>query len=71
MKGKVCLITGSTSGVGKAIALGLARLGAKIVMQCRDRQKGAEIADEIKHLSGNDSVDMMIADLSIQALGVE
>ncbi len=71
MIGRVCLITGGTSGVGKAIALGLARLGATIVMQCRDRQKGAKIADEIKHLSGNDSVDMMIADLSIQALGVE
>ena len=71
MKGRVCLISGSTSGVGKAIALGLARLGATVVMLCRDRQKGAKVADEIKNLSGNVSIDVMIADLSIQALAAE
>jgi NAD(P)-dependent dehydrogenase (short-subunit alcohol dehydrogenase family) len=67
MKGRVCLITGSTSGVGKAITTGLARLGATVVMLCRDRQKGTKIAEEIKNLSGNDRIDVMTADLSIQA----
>src|ERR671916_612758 len=58
---KVCLITGATSGIGKATAMGLATLGASIVMVGRDRGKG-----EMKEKSGNTSVDLMLADLSSQ-----
>ena len=36
MQGKVCLITGSTSGIGKVTALDLARMGATVVLVARD-----------------------------------
>jgi retinol dehydrogenase-14 len=66
MRGKVCLVTGSNSGIGKATALGLARLGASVVMVCRDQSKGEAAQAEIKTKSGNPSVDLLIADLASQ-----
>jgi short-subunit dehydrogenase len=63
---KGCLITGATSGIGKATAMGLATLGASIVMVGRDRGKGVVVMAEIKEKSGNTSVDLMLADLSSQ-----
>src|SRR3989442_8903285 len=66
MQGKVCLITGANSGIGKATALALARMGATVVMVCRDRVRGAEAQREIKMQSGNDAVDLLLTDLSSQ-----
>jgi NAD(P)-dependent dehydrogenase (short-subunit alcohol dehydrogenase family) len=66
MHGRVCIVTGANSGIGKATALGLAQMGATIVMVCRDRAKGEEAQNEIKTKSGNDAVDLMLADLSSQ-----
>src|SRR6266699_1360634 len=67
MKGKICIVTGANSGIGKAAALGLAQMGATIVMVCRNQIKGEEAQNEIKEKSGNDAVDLMLADLSSQA----
>ena len=66
MQGKVCLITGANSGIGKATALGLAQMGATVVMVCRDHARGEEAQREIKMKSGNDDVDLLFADLSSQ-----
>lgn len=66
MQGKVCLITGANSGIGKATAPGLAQIGATVVMVCRDRARGEEAQREIKTQSGNDAVDLLLADLSSQ-----
>jgi retinol dehydrogenase-14 len=63
---KVCLITGATSGIGKATAMGLANMGASVVMVGRDRGKGEAVMAEIKEKSGNASVDLMLADVSSQ-----
>jgi NAD(P)-dependent dehydrogenase (short-subunit alcohol dehydrogenase family) len=65
-QGKICLVTGASSGIGKATALGLAKLGATVVMVCRDANKGEAALSEIKRKSGSSSVDLLLADLSSQ-----
>ena len=66
LTGRVCLITGANSGIGKAAALGLAKLDATVVMVSRDKDKGEAALLEIRTLSGNKNVDSMVADLSSQ-----
>ena len=67
MEGKVCLVTGANAGIGKATALGLAQRGATVVMVSRDRERGETVQAEIARQSGNESVDLLLADLSSQA----
>ncbi len=64
MKGRICIITGSNSGIGKETAIGLAKMGATIVMVVRDQERGEKARIEIVKQTGNDSVDLMICDLS-------
>ncbi len=56
MTGKVCLITGGNSGIGKATALGLAKLNASVVIVSRDKDKGEATLIEIRSKSGNRNV---------------
>jgi retinol dehydrogenase-14 len=63
---KVCLITGATSGIGRATAMGLANMGAGVVMVGRDRGRGEAALADIREKSANASVDLMLADLSSQ-----
>lgn len=67
MNGKICLVTGATNGIGKATAQALAQMGATVVMVGRNPAKCAAVMSEIKHSSGNDAVEALIADLSIMA----
>ncbi len=64
MKDRVCMITGANSGIGRATALELAEMGAKLVMVARDKQKGELAMSEIRKQTGNDSIDLLLADLS-------
>ena len=66
MSGKICLVTGATSGIGAATALALAQRGATVIVAGRDLQKCAARVEAIKQLSGNPSVEHMVADLSVQ-----
>lgn len=66
MKGKICMITGANSGIGKATALGLAKMGATIIMVCRNKDRGEKALEDIKKEVENGTVDLMIADLSTQ-----
>ena len=67
MNGKVVLITGGTSGIGKAAAVELAGMGAEVVVTGRSAERGREAVGEIKARSGNDAVSLLLADLSAQA----
>ncbi|HJT57590.1 MAG TPA: SDR family oxidoreductase [Ktedonobacteraceae bacterium] len=67
MRDKICIVTGSTSGIGKATALGLAKLGATVVLVARDKDRGEATRTEIQTRSGNDAVDLLLADLASQA----
>ena len=66
MKGRVCLVTGATSGIGKAAAEELARLGATVVVVGRDEGKCAATVDQIRQTAGSPSIDYLRADLSSQ-----
>ena len=66
MQGKICMVTGANSGIGKATALELAQMGATVVMVCRDRARGEEARSEITTKSRNNAVDLLQADLSSQ-----
>jgi NAD(P)-dependent dehydrogenase (short-subunit alcohol dehydrogenase family) len=63
MRGKCCVVTGSTSGVGLQALRRLARAGADIVMVCRDKAKAEAIAVEVAALY-RVRVDIVVADLS-------
>ena len=67
MEGKVCLVTGATSGIGKATAMGLAKQGATVVIVARNQARGEGSLQEIRAISGNPRVDLLLADLSSQA----
>ncbi len=64
MIGKRVLITGATNGLGKQAALELAKMGAEIVIVGRDEIKTRKVTVDIKRLSGNSKVDLLVADLS-------
>src|SRR5260370_41631913 len=66
MHHNVVLVTGANAGIGKAIATDLARQGANVVMVSRDVRKGEEARREIAHVTGNRSIDLLVADLSSQ-----
>jgi len=67
MSGKTVLITGGTAGIGKATAVGLARLGARVAITGRHAERAEAAADDIRAASGNPAVDAYGADLSAQA----
>lgn len=72
MQGTVCVVTGANSGIGKETAKGLVRLGARVVMVCRNEEDGRDAQAEIRAVaetaypSREDTVDLLIADLAVQ-----
>jgi NAD(P)-dependent dehydrogenase (short-subunit alcohol dehydrogenase family) len=62
LEGKTALVTGSTSGIGKATAAALARLGATVIVTGRDAERGARAVKEIEDDGG--SARFVAADLS-------
>jgi NAD(P)-dependent dehydrogenase (short-subunit alcohol dehydrogenase family) len=66
MHSRTCLITGATSGIGRATALALGGMGAELVLLCRDRARGEETAAAAR-AAGAPAVELLIADLGVQA----
>jgi NAD(P)-dependent dehydrogenase (short-subunit alcohol dehydrogenase family) len=66
MRGKICVVTGASSGIGKMTAIGLAQRGATIVAVCRDPARGEAAVAEIKERSGHADVSLALCDLSSQ-----
>ena len=64
MRGKVCLVTGATSGIGKMTALELAAKGATVVIVGRSRDKCEDTLQEIEAATGSKSLDYFVCDLS-------
>src|SRR5215471_2646652 len=64
MTGKTCVVTGANSGIGKETALGLARMGAHVVLVCRNQEKGEQAVADIKRDTGSSQLDLLIADTS-------
>ncbi len=66
MTGKTVLITGGTGGIGRAAAIGLTALGARVGITGRDRARAEVAAAAIARESGNPAVDVFVADMSSQ-----
>jgi len=67
MAGKVVLITGGTGGIGKATAIGLAAIGARVGITGRDLARAEQAAADIRSASENPAVDAFAADMTSQA----
>jgi len=64
MNDKICIITGASQGIGKATALGLARMGATVVLISHDPARGFKARMQITQISRNENVYLELADLS-------
>ena len=64
MKGKICVVTGGNTGIGKATVVGLAQRGATVVIACRDVGKGRAALEEIAARAGASELHVMRLDLA-------
>jgi NAD(P)-dependent dehydrogenase (short-subunit alcohol dehydrogenase family) len=62
--GKVAVVTGATTGIGKEIARGLAALGARVVIGARTRERGEAARREIVESTGNRDVVVLQIDVA-------
>jgi NAD(P)-dependent dehydrogenase (short-subunit alcohol dehydrogenase family) len=67
MRGKTCLVTGATAGIGEVTARELARRGASVVIVGRSHERCGATAEAIRRETGNPAVEFLVADLSAQA----
>ena len=64
LDGKIVIITGANTGIGKETAIDLAKRGATVVMACRDSRRGEKALEDVKNLSGSPNVFLRILDLA-------
>ncbi|GMV95161.1 MAG: retinol dehydrogenase [Candidatus Hydrogenedentota bacterium] len=66
MQGKVSVVTGATSGIGAATALGLAQLGSDVVLIGRDRTRGERVLREVQRVAPGATATFLAADFRLQ-----
>ena len=57
-------MTTLTEGLGKEVAIDMAKRGARVIMACRDKKRSAEAAQEVRRVSGNGNVVVDQLDLA-------
>jgi NAD(P)-dependent dehydrogenase (short-subunit alcohol dehydrogenase family) len=67
MDGKICLVTGATSGIGFCTAQEIARMGGRVILHGRNQAKCEQAVGLIQQATGNLAVEYLMADLSSQA----
>lgn len=66
LSGKTCLVTGATAGIGKEIARGLVRCGARVVLTARSPERGERAREELARTTSGAEVEVLAMDLSDQ-----
>jgi len=64
---KTIIVTGANSGIGKAASIQLAKLGAKVVMMCRSKERGEQALQDVRLVSNSDQVELILVDMASQA----
>jgi NAD(P)-dependent dehydrogenase (short-subunit alcohol dehydrogenase family) len=64
LSNRIALVTGANSGMGKETASALARMGAHVLLGCRDPQRARAAADDIIHTTGNSATTVVNLDLA-------
>ncbi|MFB9823895.1 SDR family NAD(P)-dependent oxidoreductase [Halobaculum roseum] len=62
--GRTALVTGSTSGIGREVALSLGRLGAHVIVHGRDAEAGAEVVDAVEDGVNEGTAEFVAADFA-------
>ncbi|UCB45339.1 MAG: SDR family NAD(P)-dependent oxidoreductase [Spirochaetota bacterium] len=66
MEKEVCLITGANSGIGKAAAIQIAQKGFRVIIGCRNKERGTTALVEIQEKSNNKDVELLMIDMVSQ-----
>src|SRR5579872_5496057 len=66
MQGKLCLVTGACSGIGRHTAIGLARLGARVILLCRDPIRAQDALEEVRIEGESPDAELALVDLASQ-----